>query len=81
LKYFLANKEIKAKLTGVNRGVRQGNISNKDIENLLTPLPPLPLQQSFAQKIESIEQQKTLIKQSIAEVETLFNSRMDFYFN
>ena len=45
------------------------------------PLPPLPLQQSFASKIEAIERQKALIQQSITEVETLFNSRMDYYFN
>ena len=51
------------------------------VRSLPLLVPPLPLQQSFASKIESIEQQKTLIKQSIAEVETLFNSRMDYYFN
>ena len=44
-------------------------------------LPPLSLQQEFASKIEAIEKQKELIKQSIAETETLFNSRMDYYFN
>ena len=44
-------------------------------------LPPLSLQQQFASKIEVIEHQKELIKQSIKEVETLFNSRMDYYFN
>ena len=43
--------------------------------------PPLPLQNLFASKIQSIEHQKALIKQSITEVETLFNSRMDYYFN
>lgn len=43
--------------------------------------PPLPLQELFASKIQSIEHQKALIKQSITEVETLFNSRMDYYFN
>ena len=42
--------------------------------------PPLPLQQDFASKIESIEKQKELIAQSIKETETLFNSRMDYYF-
>jgi predicted HTH transcriptional regulator len=42
---------------------------------------PLDLQQQFASKIEAIEHQKELIKQSINEVETLFNSRMDYYFN
>ena len=44
------------------------------------PVPPLPLQQGFADKIEAIEKQKELIKQSITETEELFNSRMDYYF-
>ena len=35
----------------------------------------------FAEKIEAIEKQKELIKQSLAETETLFNSRMEYYFN
>jgi type I restriction enzyme S subunit len=43
-------------------------------------LPPLPLQQSFASKIEAIERQKALIQQSIAEVQMLFDSRMDDWF-
>jgi type I restriction enzyme S subunit len=51
------------------------------INEITIPLPPLPLQQKFASKIETIERQKELIKQSIKEVETLFNSRMDYYFN
>ena len=44
------------------------------------PLPPLSLQQTFASKIEAIEKQKALIKQSLGEVETLFNARMQEYF-
>ena len=43
--------------------------------------PPLALQQDFASKIEVIEKQKELIALSIKETETLFNSRMDYYFN
>lgn len=43
--------------------------------------PPLTLQQEFAEKIEAIEKQKELIKKSISETETLFNARMDYYFN
>jgi type I restriction enzyme S subunit len=50
------------------------------VRSLPLLIPPLPLQQTFAQKIEAIEQQKALIKQSIAEVETLFNARMQEYF-
>ena len=50
------------------------------VKNRRILCPPLDLQNEFAQKIESIEKQKALIKQSIAETETLFNSRMEFYF-
>lgn len=42
--------------------------------------PPLSLQQQFASKIEAIEKQKELIKQSLSEVQQLFDSRMDYYF-
>ena len=56
-------------------------ITAKELGKKELPVPPLTLQQSFASKIEAIEQQKELIKQSISETETLFNSRMDYWFN
>lgn len=52
----------------------------KFVRSLPLLLPPLSLQQLFAQKIEAIEKEKELIKQSIKETEELFNSRMDYYF-
>lgn len=52
-----------------------------NLKEMPTCVIPLSLQQEFASKIESIEKQKELIKQSLQETETLFNSRMDFYFN
>ena len=63
------------------RDALQPVISNAGFQNIEIILPPLALQQEFASKIEAIEKQKELIKQSIAETETLFNSRMDYYFN
>ncbi|MDY4625294.1 MAG: restriction endonuclease subunit S [Prevotella sp.] len=42
--------------------------------------PPLTLQQSFAERVRAIERQKALVKQSIAEVQTLLDSRMQEYF-
>ena len=51
------------------------------LEKISFIIPPLALQQEFASKIEAIEKQKALIKKSIEEVETLFNSRMNEYFN
>jgi len=56
-------------------------INKGDFSNIRIPLPQLNFQQLFAQKIEAIEKEKELIKQSIKETEELFNSRMDYYFN
>ena len=56
-------------------------ITVKMLENMQVILPPLALQQRFASKIEAIEQQKERIRQSLAEVQQLFDSRMDYYFN
>ena len=62
-------------------GGAQPNISQGVIKNTIVPIVSIALQQQFASKIEAIEHQKELIKKSIKEVETLFNSRMDYYFN
>ena len=51
------------------------------IKNKKVFLPPIGIQQEFASKIEALEKQKELIKQSLSETEILFNSRMDYYFN
>ena len=56
------------------------NVGLKAIRNYKVILPPLPLQQEFASKIEAIERQKSLIQQSIVETQTLFDSRMDHWF-
>ena len=63
------------------KGEKMPRGDKKEIMKYPILFPPLPLQQQFASKIEAIEQQKELIKQSVKEVETLFNSRMDYYFN
>ena len=77
--YYIFNR-MQAILEENAPAVAQKNINLQVLNSLLLPIPPLPLQQTFAQKIEAIEQQKALIKQSIAEVETLFNARMQEYF-
>ena len=52
-----------------------------NLKEMQTNKIPFVLQQQFAEKIEKTEQQKKLISQSIKEVEDLFNSRMNYYFN
>ncbi len=57
------------------------HLSSKSLISIFIPIPPIDLQQHFAEKIENIERQKELITKSIKETEDLFNSRMDYYFN
>ena len=80
LHYFL-NQSTQTHLKTLIKGVAQPMITQQQVNGLLLPIPPLYLQQDFASKIESVEKQKELISQSIKETETLFNSRMDYYFN
>ena len=60
--------------------VAQPNINAKQYSDLLIPVPPLALQQEFAEKVEAIEQQKALVQQSIDETQTMFDFTMDKYF-
>lgn len=76
--HFLLSK--KNEYIEIAAGGAQPNISQNIVRNTLICCPPLALQQQFASKIEAIEKQKELIKQSLSEVQQLFNSRMDYYF-
>lgn len=61
-KYYLAEllkfPQIKKRLTGISRGVRQANISNKDILDLSVPIPPMKLQQQFADFVTQVDKSK-----------------------
>lgn len=62
------------------KGATMLNINCKIVEDQQLTLPPLPLQRSFAAKIESIEKQKAAISKSIEETQKLFDYTMDKYF-
>ena len=74
LKYIIDNLDIKS------TGGAIPQLTIPMIKDRFIPIPPLPLQHQFASKIEAIEKQKELIKQSISETETLFNARMQEHF-
>ena len=71
----------------VNKGLKD-YISKSTIEHLTgdklkrlpIPLPPLPLQHLFAQRIEQIERQRSAVQKSITDLETLLASRMQYWF-
>ena len=61
LSQLLKFEQIKKKLTGISRGVRQANISNKDILNLVVPVPPMKLQSQFADFIKQVNKSKVIL--------------------
>ena len=77
--YFIF-KNMQKMLEEFAPGVAQKNINLKILSNLAIPLPPLPLQQLFAQRIEQIEHQKAEVQKSIMDLETLLASRMQYWF-
>ena len=80
--FFLLNLKQKGVIDNrYGKGVTIKHLVKSSLLSIPIPIPPISLQQQFASKIEAIEHQKELIKKSIKEVETLFNSRMDYYFN
>lgn len=83
LSHLLISSHYHDKLYALSRsnGATREAITKAQLENFVIPLPPLDLQHSFATKIESIEHQKQLLKESIKETEMLFQSRMDYWFN
>ncbi len=56
-------------------------LSISKLANVYIPVPPLALQQTFASKIEAIERMKAETKEALQEAETLFQARMDYWFN
>lgn len=79
-RYFLFAMDF-IKESFETKGTGLQNIGSVNtIKSTKVSLPPLPLQQEFAEKIELIERQKLAISQSIAETQKLFDYTMDKYF-
>lgn len=79
---YLNLPELKEHLRKICRGaVNQANINSKEMASIPFIVPPINLQNQFASKIEAIEAQKKRVETSIADLETLLASRMDYWFN
>ena len=82
IRAFLKQKCLLEYLESMSkRTAGQDGIQMDKLKAYPFPLPPIELQEEFANKIALIEKQQELIKMSIAQTEELFNSRMAYYFN
>lgn len=69
----LAHKSSIDKLYEKAQGITMANLNKSIISSLEVTVPPIDLQNKFAEKIALIEQQKELVKQELKESEDLFN--------
>lgn len=80
LAYMLRSKQFVEFINSKVAGAKMPRVAMNVFRDFLVPVPPLSLQQAFAEKVEAIERQKELINQSIREMQMLFDSRMEYYF-
>jgi len=79
--YLLKTPYLQSLIAEKTNGIALKQINMRDVRLLPIMCPPLALQQQFAEKIQAIEEQKELVKKSIAETQQLLDSRMDYYFD
>ncbi len=77
---FLLNEMTSSFMKDLH-GIGMMHLTKAGMENYMLPVPPLSLQEQFAARIEQIEAQKKAVEQTIAELQTLLDSRMDYWFN
>ena len=78
---WASNKSVKGQADVVATGIAQRTVSLNSLRGFNIILPPLPLQQLFAQRIELIEKQKAGVQRTIKDLETLLASRMQYWFD
>ncbi len=63
------------------RGAAQPNVNAALYGAFIIPVPPIKLQKQFVARIEQIEAQKKTVEETIANLQVLLDSRMDYWFN
>lgn len=61
-------------------GIDKRALNNSQLKALPIYLPPIELQGKFAERVEQIETQKKAVEETIANLQVLLDSRMDYWF-
>ena len=80
---LINHKQFRNRITQISNGSAKSmsNISKERLMDLEIILPPIELQNKFADFIEKVEKQKEQIKNNLKEIETLKNEVMNKYFD
>lgn len=78
--YLYLLNTITSALMNDAHGIGMIHLTKGGMEEKRIPLPPLPLQETFAARVSAIEEQKAAIAASIEKMQTLLDARMQEYF-
>ena len=81
LAYLLRTKECVTLFSGKVAGAKMPRTDLKTFRTFQIPIPPFELQEKFSVRIEQIEAQKKTVEETIANLQMLLDSRMDYWFN
>ena len=70
--FHLSHRSTIDRLYSKSRGITMANLNKKIVNELKITVPPIDLQNKFAEKIRLIEKQKKIAKQELKESEDLF---------
>ena len=74
----LKTDSIRKKMAG--RGANIQNLNQQILGTLIIPVPPLDLQDQFAEFVKQVDKSKVAVQKALAETRTLFDSLMQEYF-
>ena len=74
----LKTDSIRMKMAG--RGANIQNLNQQILGSLIIPVPPLNLQNQFAEFVEQVDKSKVAVQKALDEAQLLFDSLMQEYF-
>ena len=79
--YYTMTKAFYIEKEKYAKGFKVTHISAKEIESIPIPIPPMDLQENFAQKVAAIEDSKATFNVQIKELQNLLAARMQYWFD
>ncbi|WP_294468238.1 restriction endonuclease subunit S, partial [uncultured Anaerofustis sp.] len=76
----IEDAKINAKINNINNGTTINYLSIKNLKNIEIILPPIELQNQFADFVKQTEEIKEKVQKSLDETQVLFDKLMQDYF-
>ena len=76
LMYHINMMDVRQWVTGID----QKKLNRENLDSIPIALPPIELQEQFAEFVEQVDKSKVVVKKALDEAQTLFGSLMQEYF-